>query len=180
MIEKFKQIRKLSEDLDRELEELKLQTEQKQLEYQEKISNVSKITQITEGLNVEEFKNFVKEPYAVIPSGKQEEWFVAVPKFIRMNLGWLDHTTETYNIFRINKFMKWLGNIPLDIEKKFKFDSKLPLKVFDGRILSGKQHQDETWNRYNKFLTGREGKDKLKIKKELVALGYSEDLIKVR
>lgn len=165
MIEKFKQIRKLSEDLDRELEELKLATEQKQLEYQEKISNVSKITQITEGLNVEEFKNFVKEPYAVIPSGKQEEWFVAVPKFIRMNLGWLDHTTETYNIFRINKFMKWLGNIPLDIEKKFKFDSKLPLKVFDGRILSGKQHQDETWNRYNKFLTGREGKDKLKIKK---------------
>ncbi len=165
MIEKFKHIKTLSEDLDKELEELKYEAEQKQLEYQDKVSNISKITQITEGLNEEEFKNFVKEPYAVIPSGKQEEWLVAVPKFIRMNLGWLDHTTETYNIFRINKFMKWLGNIPLDIEKKFKFDSKLPLKVFDGKVLSGKLHQDETWNKYNKFLTGREGKDKLKIKK---------------
>ncbi len=165
MIEKFKRIKEMSQDLDEELESLKFEAEAKQKEYQEKVSNISKITQITEGLNEEEFKNFVKEPYAVLSTGKQEEWFVVVPKFIKMNLGWLDHTTETYNVFRINKFMKWLGNIPLDIEKKFKFDSKLPLKVFDGKVLSGKEHQDETWNRYNKFLTGRDGKDKLKIKR---------------
>jgi len=165
MIEKFKQITKLSENLDEEFNSLKLEIEEKQKEYQEKIANVSKITQITEGLNEEEFKNFIKEPYAVLPTGKQEEWFVAVPKFIRMNLGWLDHTTETFNVFRINKFMKWLGNIPSDIEKKFKFETKLPLKVFDGTILTGREHQEETWNRYNKFLTKREGKDKIKIKR---------------
>jgi len=165
MIEKFNKIKKISESLDLELESLKSEAEKKQKEYQEKVSNISKITQITQGLSEEEFKNFVKEPYAVLPTGKQEEWFVAVPKFIRMNLGWLDYTTETYNVFRINKFMKWLGNIPLDIEKKFKFDIKLPLKVFDGRVLSGKEHQEATWSKYQGFLTGREGKDKLKIKK---------------
>lgn len=165
MKEKFRKIRKISEELDNELDELKLEIEEKQKEYQDKIANVSKITQITEGLSEEGFKEFIKEPYAVLPTGKKEEWFVAVPKFIRMNLGWLDHTTETFNIFRINKFMRWLGNIPVDIEKKFKFDTKLPLKVFDGMILTGKQHQDETWNKYNRFLTKREGKDKIKIKK---------------
>lgn len=165
MIEKFKQISEMSKNLDEELNLLKLEIEEKQKEYQDKVSNVSKITQITEGLNEEEFKNFIKEPYAVLPTGKQEEWFVAVPKFIRMNLGWLDHTTETFNIFRINKFMKWLGNIPQDIEKKFKFDTKLPLKVFDGTVLTGKQHQEETWNKYNKFLTSRQGVDKIKIKR---------------
>ena len=165
MIEKFKRIKEMSQNLDEELESLKFEAEVKQKEYQEKVSNISKITQITEGLNEEEFKNFVKEPYAVLSTGKHEEWFVVVPKFIKMNLGWLDHTTETYNVFRINKFMKWLGNIPMDIEKKFKFDTKLPLKIFDGKVLSGKEHQDETWNRYNKFLTGRDGKDKLKIKR---------------
>lgn len=165
MIEKFRQIEELSKNLDEELNTLKVQIEEKQKEYQEKVSNISKITQITEGLSEEEFKNFIKEPYAVLPTGKQEEWFVAVPKFIRMNLGWLDHTTETFNVFRINKFMKWLGNIPIDIEKKFKFDTKMPLKVFDGTILSGQQHQDEAWRKYNKFITRREGKDKLKIKK---------------
>jgi len=165
MIEKFKQISEMSKNLDEELNLLKLEIEEKQKEYQDKIVNVSKITQITEGLNEEEFKNFIKEPYAVLPTGKQEEWFIAVPKFIRMNLGWLDHTTETFNVFRINKFMKWLGNIPHDIEKKFKFDTKLPLKVFDGTILTGKQHQEETWNKYNKFLTSRQGADKIKIKR---------------
>src|SRR3990167_3219154 len=82
-----------------------------------------------------------------------------------MNLGWLDHTTETFNVFRINKFMKWLGNIPKDIEKKFKFESKLPLKVFDDTILTGREHQEATWNKYNHFLTRREGQDKIKIKR---------------
>jgi len=165
MIERFNKIKQMSESLDLELDSLKREAELKQKEYQEKISNISKITQITEGLNEEEFKNFVKEPYAVVPTGKQEEWYVIVPKFIKMNLGWLDHVTETYNVFRINKFMKWLGNIPLDIEKKFKFDVKLPLKVFDGKVLSGKEYQEETWDKYHKFLTGREGRDKLKIKR---------------
>jgi len=165
MIERFRKIKEMSESLDLELENLKYEAEEKQREYREKISSISKLAQITEGLNEEEFMNFIKEPYVIVPTGKQEEWFVAVPKFIRMNLGWLDHTTETYNVFRINKFMKWLGNIPLDIEKRFKFDTKLPLKVFDGKVLSGKEHQEETWRKYNRFLTGREGNDKLRIKR---------------
>jgi len=165
MIDKYKKIVGMAEQLDGELESLKLDVEKKQKEYQEKIANVSKITQITEGLSEEEFKNFVNEPYVTIPTGRQEEWFIAVPKFIRMNLGWLDHTTETYNVFKINKFMKWLGNIPLDIEKKFKFDTKLPLKMFDGMLLTGSQHQDQAWNKYNRFLTKREGKDKINIKR---------------
>ena len=172
MIERFNVIKEISERLDLELETLKNEATIKQKEFSERVSEISKLTQITEGLNEEEFENFIKEPYAVLPTGKQEEWFVAVPKFIRMNLGWLDHTTQTYNVFRINKFMKWLGNIPLDIEKKFKFDTKLPLKVFDGIILTGKEHQDEAYNKYNKFVTRREGKDKLKIKK-----GYEFKLI---
>ncbi len=73
MIDKFKQIKKLSENLDQELEELKIEVEKKQLDYREKISSISNITEITEGLSEEEFKNFVKEPYAIIPTRKPEE-----------------------------------------------------------------------------------------------------------
>lgn len=163
MLDKFKQIRKLSEELDLELDSLKSEVERKQEEYKEKIDNVSKITQITEGLSEEEFKNFVKEPYAVLSTGRPEEWYVVVPKFIRMNLGWLDHSTDTFNIFKINKFMRWLGNIPRDIEKKFKFDIKLPLKIYDGMLLTGKEHQDKAFNRYRRHLSSRAGEDKVKI-----------------
>lgn len=162
---KFKHINELGATLDEELEALKLEIEEKQKAYHDKIENFSQITQITHGLNPEAFKTFVNEPYVILPTGKNEEWFVAVPKFIQMNLGWLDHTTETFNVFRINKFMKWLGNIPVDIEKKFKFGPKKPLKVFDGTVLTGREHQEETWNKYKGYLKQREGKDKIKIKR---------------
>lgn len=165
MLEEYRHIQELGEILNDEYNSLKLKIETKQKEFKDKVLDLSTITQITKGLDEKEFENFMKQPYVILPTGKKEEWFVAVPKIIQMNLGWLDQTTETYNIFRINKFMKWLGDIPKDIEKKFKFDMKLPLKVVDGTVLTGKHHQDETWNKYNKFLTKREGKDKIKIKK---------------
>jgi len=165
MIQRFKEIQNLSMELENKLNLLKQDIERKQEEYNKKLKEILEKIQITQGLNEEEFKNFIKEPYVILPTGKPEEWFVAVPKFIRMNLGWLDHTTETFNVFRINKFMKWLGEIPQEIEKKFKFETKLPLKVFDGYLLTGKEYQDSAWEKYQKFLTRREGNDKIKIKK---------------
>jgi len=164
MIEKLKKIRTMADEFDRELELLKSDIEKKQNNYSRAILEMSKEAQITEGLNKEEFKSFIKEPYVILPTGKQEEWFVAVPKFIRMNLGWLDHTTDSFNVFKINKFMKWLGNIPINIQNKFKFGSDLPLKVFDGILLTGREHQSIAWEKYNNFLTKREGQDKIKIK----------------
>lgn len=165
MIEKFRHIKEMSENLDGELEDLKAEVEAKQKEYKEKVAGISRIAQVTEGLDEAAFSDFIKEPYAVLPTGKAQEWFVAVPKFIRMNLGWLDHATPTFNVFRINKYMKWLGDIPVEVEKKFKFEPSLPLKVFDGTILTGQAHQDRTWERYKKFLLAREGRDKIKIRK---------------
>ena len=155
MIDKYKKIVEMSESLDLELETLKSEISTKQEEYRNKVANISKITQITDGLDEKTFKDFIQEPYVVLSTGKPEEWFVAVPKFIRMNLGWLDHTSETFNIFRINKFMKWIGQIPKDIEKKFKFEEHLPIKLFDGMILTGKENQDRAWNKYNKFKTSK-------------------------
>ena len=165
MIEKYKEITELNKKLDEEFENLKLEIEIKQKENTGKLQNISKLSQITEGINQEEFKGFFEEPYVVIQGIKQEEWFIAVPKFIRMNLGWLDHTSKTYNVFKINKFMKWMGNIPYDIEKKFKFGLEMPLKVYDGMLLTGQEHQTQAWERYKKYLSKREGKDKIKVKK---------------
>lgn len=165
MIEKLQKVREISERLDEELDELRIEIETKQTEYKEKVSQITKMGQIAHGLNEENFIDFVNEPYVTLPTGKSEEWFVAVPKFIRMNLGWLDHATDSYNVFKINKYMKWLGNIPSDIEKKFKFKSDMPLKLYDGTLLTGKTHQEQAWSKYNKFLTRREGKDRIKIKR---------------
>ena len=33
------------------------------------------------------------------PNG-ENEWFIAIPKFIPFSIGWLDHTTKGYNILK--------------------------------------------------------------------------------
>jgi len=167
----IKLIRSQANELDVSLEKLKQILEEQQDTYKRKVKKISQKAQFTQ-FEEKEFAKFLDEPYAVLPTGKQEEWFVVVPKFIRMNLGWLDHSSHTYNIFKINKFINWLGDIPEEIQQKFKFGPKLPLKVFDGMILTGREHQDDTWNRYGKFLSRREGKDKVRIKR-----GYEFKLI---
>jgi len=160
----FKGVRKQATELDQSFEALKEQIEKQQTEYQKRVQEISQKARFTQ-FEEEEFAKFLHEPYATLPTKREEEWFIVVPKFIRMNLGWLDHTTHSYNIFKINKFVNWLGDIPDEIKKKFKFGPKLPLKVFDGLVLTGREHQEDAWNRYNRFLSRREGKDKIRIKR---------------
>jgi DNA excision repair protein ERCC-3 len=163
LFEKLHAVRKAQESIDVQVAEIQAEIERSRDEYKQKLVDLSESMRLTQ-LESSEFAGFLEEPYAIVPSGKQEEWFVVVPKFVRMNLGWLDFTTPTYNVFRINKFANWLGDIPMDIQKRFKFKPKLPLKVYDGMVLTGPEHQEEAWGRYSEFLTRREGSDKLRIK----------------
>lgn len=133
-------------------------------EYKKRIKEISQQLQFTQ-FEEANFGNFLKEPYVILPTKRTEEWFVVVPKFIRMNLGWLDFSTSTYNVFKINKFANWLGDIPTEIQNRFKFKPKMPVKVFDGMVLTGDRHQEETWGRYSDHLLSKEGKDKIRIKR---------------
>ena len=164
IIKNLKKARNLLDEANIEFQKIEYEINKRRTEYQDKLKNISEQLQFTQ-FEEKSFTKFLSEPYAILPTGKTEEWFVVIPKFIKMNLGWLDFSTHTYNIFKINKFANWLGEIPEEIQKKFKFKPKLPLKVFDGMVLTGEQHQEETWGRYSGFLTRREGKDKLRIKK---------------
>lgn len=115
--------------------------------------------------------DFLKEPYAMIPK-KGHEWYVIVPKFINMQVGYLDHATNSFNIFIVNKYVKWLSEIPEVLEAKLKFPEPLPFKVYDGMLLTGPKYQEKGFSKYRKFLSRREGKDRLRIKK-----GYEFKLI---
>ena len=171
IIKQFKETKKLFEQGEQQLDQIKTEIDNLEKQYQNNLKNMADRLHLST-VDENHFKNFFEEPYVLLPTGKKEEWYVAVPKFIRMNLGWLDFTTDTYNIFRINKFIDWLGDIPSDIRDKFRFKPKMPLKVYDGMLLTGKEHQDQAWNQYKNFLSRREGKDKIKVKK-----GYEFRLI---
>ena len=170
MENRIQEIRKKSMELDGEINTLKREMEELQERHRLEISELSEDL-VTAKIEKDKVQTFLNEPYVLLPTGKPEEWYVAVPKFIRMNLGYLDFSTQSYNVFKINKFISWLGEIPKEISSKFKFKEHMPLKVFDGMMLTG-AYQDEAWDRYNKYLSKRQGNDKIKIKK-----GYEFKLI---
>lgn len=129
----------------------------------------AKIKELTSKANLSQFQEdelnaFIERPYVEIPK-KKDEWYVLVPKFIDFQVGWLERSTESYNIFVVNKFVDWLAQIPEDLRSHFKFKEKLPLKVYDEHLLTGSEHQEVAWERYKHLLSRREGKDKIRVKR---------------
>lgn len=60
-------------------------------------------------------------------------------------------------MFIVNKYVKWLSEIPDQLADKLKFPESLPLKVFDGALLTGETLQERAWQKYGGFLSRREG-----------------------
>lgn len=114
---------------------------------------------------------FLDEPYVMIPK-HANEWYVVVPKWLKMQVGYLDHSTRSYNVFIINKYVQWFSEIPETLKSKLKFPPSIPLKVYDGMLLTGPEHQDQTFDKYRPFVSNRVGKDRIKIK-----TGYEFKLI---
>ena len=133
------------------------------------LDNVLTDLQIT-GIDKEELKNFIEEPYCVIPRKKDVYWII-VPKFVKFGVGWLEHETKSYRIFAINRYIQWLTPVPQPIKEKIKFKERPSFKIEDGHLITG-EYQDYAWRKYREFLSRREGNDRIKIKR-----GYEFRLI---
>lgn len=168
----YSEIEKKVEDLDRDMESLIKNIERKRNELKTDLEDSFQGI-ITSKLNKEYLKEFAKKPYAIIPNyRKDNEWIIAVPKFIDFSLGWLERSDEAWNYFTVNRYFNWLAKIPKELQEKFNFKEPIPLKVFDGVVLTGEKHQEEAWKRYGRYLSKREGKDRIIIKR-----GYEFRLI---
>ncbi len=151
---------------DKFIEEIRAEKERIEKQFLAKLNELKFFN-----FSLEELKNFIEEPYVLIPRRK-DEYYVIVPKFIPMQIGWLHSRTKSYNIFIINKYIQWLYDLPEEIKSKIKFPTPLPLKVENGYLLTGKDLQETAWRKYRQYLTRREGEDKIRIKR-----GYEFRLI---
>lgn len=167
ILEVVDELRKSQRVMQEKVEMLALAIQQNQEKIREAIDQA-----LFGKINKEYLEDFLREPYVILPAKKQNEYYVVVPKIFNIALGWLERSTESYNIFLVNKYMLWLSEIPQQLKEKFKYKEKLPARIIDGMLWVGENKQDEAWNRYKKYLLRREGKDRLKIKK-----GYEFDLI---
>lgn len=111
-------------------------------------------------------KEWYEEYWHIYPSS-DNEWMIAVPKFIPFSLGWLDHTTKGYNIFKINQYTQWLGELPAFLRKELNL--KEPEKVFvsEGNLIFDEGKEEEIKDKYGDLIsTISKGTARVKLGKE--------------
>ena len=113
-------------------------------------------------------KDWLEEYYHIYPhSGSENEWFVAVPKFIPFSLGWLDHTTRGYNIFKINQYTQWLGELPDFLRKELNIKEPEKIFVSDGNVIFDEGKEEDIKEKYGDMLSSiRRGTARIKLGKE--------------
>jgi len=83
----------------------------------------------------------------------QDEWFVAVPKFLDFSIGWLDHTTKGYNVFIINKYTQWLGELPDFLRKEVKIEPAKKITLSDDNLKFEEGTEEEIKEKFGSMLT---------------------------
>ena len=100
------------------------------------------------------------------PNG-ENEWFIAIPKFIPFSIGWLDHTTKGYNVFKINQYTQWLGEMPDFLRKELNIKEPEKIFVSDGNLIFTEGKEDEVKDRYGDLLSSvSKGTARVKLGKE--------------
>jgi len=117
----------------------------------------------TSKLDKDQLEAFFKKPYYLEPvHGRPDSWYLIIPKFVDIQIGWLDRSTESYNRFLINRYMDWLGEIPEAIKKQLNWKAP-PELLLDGEELHGpKGALEYAWQKYRPFLHDR-GENRIKI-----------------
>ncbi len=159
----------MSEKITRLVQEL----QDKNKELNKEINNLSKqnlslLDRIKKKFKWDEelLKEWYEEYWHTYPSS-DNEWFVAVPKFIPFSLGWLDHTTKGYNVFKINQYTHWLGELPDFLRKKLNIKEPEKIFVSDGNVIFDEGKEEEIKDKYGDMLSSiSRGTARIKLGKE--------------
>ena len=87
---------------------------------------------------------FFEEPYVIIPK-RENEFYVISPRWLNFQIGYLERQTKAYNIFMVNQYVQWIAPVPEALKKKLKLPETLPVKVYDGMLLTGEENQEKAW-----------------------------------
>jgi len=96
----------------------------------------------------EELDNFFAQPYYMYPIPKKnrqgdttgevrrDAWYLVIPRWIDAQFGWLVQQTASFNVFEVNRYMDWLGDLPSEVKQQIGWKDTPPLKV-QGEWLTG-------------------------------------------
>lgn len=163
-ISEYQEIQEALQESFGKIDQFITSIQQERKELQERFEEVKEMAK-TRGYKIDEeaLIRLAKKPYTIVDVYKPDIWKVVVWNGVDFSVGWLESQDEAFDIYLVNKYADFLGEIPAALKERFQFKEKMPLKVFDGMLLTGEQHQDEAWERYKKHLSRREGSDRIRI-----------------
>lgn len=127
---------------------------------EEEAHGILNVAAKAQGVSFEEAKEFIKEPWCILPKSK-DEWQVVIPKWVGLQVGWLERSTETYNVFLVNRYAQWLGGVPDELREAFELPDPFDATVSGGILKTSL----DVSKRYKKFISKQVGRDEFKIKK---------------
>jgi hypothetical protein len=107
-------------------------------------------------LDHEAFRQFLNQPYLLMPR-RQDSWYIVVPKFVDMQLGWLEWTTPSYNMFVINKYVRWMAPLPREFEERLGPTPTAQAKVVDGLLKVSAGMEEQAWQATENTFTKETG-----------------------
>ena len=115
-------------------------------------------------LDEDAIRSFFKQPYvlepAVNPDGKAvpNTWRLSVPRFVPLQVGYLETQDEAWNHFRVNRFMDFFGEIPDFIKKQIGWIEPPDLKLAGEELLGSPEALEMAWKEFKPYLKRQEGK----------------------
>jgi len=109
-----------------------------------------------------EIKDFFKKPYILLPKGKQE-WYCIVPSFINFQVGFFDRREGNYNIYIINKYSRWINDIPDFMSEEIDLEEPDNIYIKDGELIFEENLLDKVRTKYGHRIKNLQ-KDKATIK----------------
>ena len=109
---------------------------------EQNISNLAnKIDVETSDVDVEELEEFVKKPYLINEAG-EDAYEVVVPAFLDFQVGRLDRQVQSYNVFVVDKYTKWMTGVPEFLKDEIDLDDESRFEV-SGDVLSYEEDDKE-------------------------------------
>lgn len=97
------------------------------------------------------FMKFFEKPYAMI--SLKNSSLVVVPKFIKgFQVGWLWKETDTFFIYQINQYSKWLGDVPKEILDIIETEEPIQAEIIQDTIYFKPADKDKIKSKFGKHL----------------------------
>ncbi|KKM26045.1 hypothetical protein LCGC14_1588760, partial [marine sediment metagenome] len=155
-------ITKLVKELNEKNQELQKEISNLSEKNSSLLDNMKKVVEWDEEL----LKEWYEEYWHIYPAA-DNEWFIAVPKFIPFSIGWLDHSSKGYNIFKINQYTQWLGELPDFLRKELNLKEPERIFVSDGNVIFDEGKEEEIKDKYGELIsTISKGTARIKLGRE--------------